>query len=97
MNAAAPAVKPVSGPLVFDTVPVVYAATKSWFSGGSEMVLDLTAVTQVDSAGLGLVIEWLRLARSSGCTLRFVNVPSQMRVLAGVSGLQEILAPLLGA
>ncbi|MHB8348004.1 MAG: STAS domain-containing protein [Acidiferrobacterales bacterium] len=94
MSAAAggPAgVRPISGPLVFDTVPGVYAATKDWLAGSGELVLDLGAVTQVDSAGLGLVIEWLRLAHASGRVLRFVNIPAQMQVLISVNGLQDVL------
>ncbi|MHB8255741.1 MAG: STAS domain-containing protein [Acidiferrobacterales bacterium] len=84
-------VRAISGPLVFDSVPEVYAATKEWFTGSGELVLDLAAVTQVDSAGLGLVIEWLRLARASGRALKFVNMPAQMQVLVSVNGLQDIL------
>ncbi len=83
--------RPISGPLVFDTVPEVYAATKEWFAGNGELVFDLGAVTQVDSAGLGLVIEWLRLARASGRALKFVNMPTQMQVLASVNGLRDVL------
>ncbi len=93
MSAAAggPGVRPISGALVFDTVPEVYAATKDWLAGSGDLVLDMGAVTQVDSAGLGLVIEWLRLARASGRVLRFIIIPAQMQVLISVNGLQDVL------
>ncbi len=88
--------RPISGPLVFDSVPDVYAATKDWFTGTGELVIDLAAVTQVDSAGLGLVIEWLRLAHASGLTLGFVNIPARMQVLISVNGLQAALSAATG-
>lgn len=88
--------RPISGPLVFDSVPDVYAATKDWFAGSGELVIDLAAVTQVDSAGLGLMIEWLRLARESARTLRFVNIPARMQALISVNGLQVALFPATG-
>ena len=81
----------VSGQLVFDTVPELYAASRGWFGGPGEVVLDLGAVTQADSAGLGLMIEWLRMARAAGRSIRFVNIPSQMQVLIRVNGLQNTL------
>ncbi|MDA8362355.1 MAG: STAS domain-containing protein [Gammaproteobacteria bacterium] len=88
--------RPISGPLVFDTVTGVYAASKGWFAGNSDLAFDLAGVTDVDSAGLGLVVEWLRLARASGQVLRFVNIPGQMKVLASVNGLQGILFQAAG-
>ncbi len=83
-------VRPVSGPLVFDTVPDIYAASKGWFTGSGELVLDLAGVTRVDSAGLALVVEWRRVAQTAGRALRLLNIPAQMRVLARVNGLPGI-------
>jgi len=91
MATTAAEVQPLSGPLVFDTVPGIYAASVGWFAGAGGLVLNLEAVTHADSAGLGLMIEWLRLARTAGCTLRFINIPSQMQVLIRVNGLQDTL------
>lgn len=81
----------VSGPLVFDTVPDIYSASRKWFEGAGDVVLDLGAVTQADSAGLGLMVEWLRMGRAAGRNVKFVNIPSQMRVLISVNGLQNSL------
>ncbi|MHB8454316.1 MAG: STAS domain-containing protein [Acidiferrobacterales bacterium] len=91
MASSAAEVKLVSGPLVFDTVPDIYSSSTGWFTGTGDLILDLEAVTQSDSAGLGLLIEWLRLARAAGRTLKFINVPSQMQVLIRVNGLPDAL------
>jgi phospholipid transport system transporter-binding protein len=50
-------------------------------------VLDLSKVSRVDSAGLALLIEWLK--QSANITFR--NIPDQMQSLANVSGVQALL------
>jgi phospholipid transport system transporter-binding protein len=91
VNATSANVHPVSGPLTFASVPDLYAASRAWFAGGSDMVIDLAQVTQADSAGLALLIEWLRQARQAGAPLTFSNIPPQMLVLIRVNGLQDTL------
>jgi phospholipid transport system transporter-binding protein len=50
-------------------------------------------VTASDSAGLALLIEWLSVAKSAGRTLRFDNVPSQLRQLARLSDVEVLVVP----
>lgn len=54
-------------------------------------VLDLGAVGAVDSAGLGVVLEWCRQARAAGAELELRNVPTSLRQLAELYGLRDIL------
>jgi phospholipid transport system transporter-binding protein len=91
MPAASPTVHAVSGPLTFDSVPAIYAASRAWFAGKDGMTIDLAQVSTADSAGLALLIEWLRSARKTGAALRFSNIPSQMQELIRVNGLQDTL------
>ena len=58
---------------------------------GSALTIDLQQVTQADSAGLALLIEWLRQARKANVSLSFSNIPPQMLVLIRVNGLQDTL------
>jgi len=51
-------------------------------------VLDLSEVSRTDSAGLALLIEWLK----QSATITFRNIPEQMQSLAIVSGVQELLS-----
>ena len=53
-------------------------------------VVDLDAVTHTDSAGLALLIEWVRQTKDT--PIIFKNVPAQMLNLAVVSGVQAILS-----
>lgn len=91
MTTASPTLHAVSGPLTFDSVPVLYAASRSWFAAKQGMTIDLAQVSAADSAGLALLIEWLRSAHHAGASLRFVNIPSQMQELIRVNGLQDTL------
>ncbi len=81
----------VSGALTFDSVPALYNDSKGWFAAGSELVIDLVQVERADSAGLALMVEWLRLARLADCRLRFANIPVQVQTLIRVNGLQDAL------
>ena len=51
-------------------------------------VLDLSEVSRTDSAGLALLIEWLK----QSATITFRNIPDQMQSLASVSGVQALLS-----
>lgn len=79
----------VSGALTFDTVPGLYKASTVWFEGTGDLTLDLAQVTNTDSAGLALLIEWLRRARDRKRSLRFTNIPAQVQTLMRINNLQD--------
>ena len=82
----------IDGVLTFDTVPELFDRADEWFRNGARsLTIDLKAVHRADSAGLALLVEWLRLAQSKGTELKLINVPEQMRSLIRVSGLSEAL------
>lgn len=81
----------VSGRLGFETVPEVWRKSRAVLDDGAASVIDLGAVTQVDSAALALVIEWLRWARSHGKQLGLVNMPEALRALARISEVDNLL------
>jgi phospholipid transport system transporter-binding protein len=53
--------------------------------------IDLAAVTYSSSAGLVLLLAWLRSAAQLGKTLHIKNMPADMAALANVGGLVELL------
>ena len=81
----------VAGALTFETVPDLYRSSTSWFEGTGELILDLAQVERTDSAGLALLIEWLRRAQAANRTLRFANIPAQVQTLIRINGLQDAL------
>lgn len=82
----------LSGELGFGTVSRLLKDARTEFSGGNAIEIDLSGVTRADSAGLALLVEWLRVAERSGNSLGFVNMPAQMQSIARICGLDDILA-----
>ena len=81
----------IAGDLVIHTVPLVLDQGRGLFAKGAETVVDLNKVERIDSAGLALLIEWMRLARRQRMSLRFQNIPERMWAIAEVCGLEQIL------
>lgn len=81
----------VVGALTFETVPDLYRNSANWFQSAGELTLDLAQVERTDSAGLALLIEWLRCAKAANLTLRFANIPAQVQTLLRINGLQDAL------
>lgn len=58
------------------------------------LTIDLAGVGRSDSAGVALLVEWLRRLdgpRGQGRVLRFINIPPQMRAIVQISDLDELL------
>jgi phospholipid transport system transporter-binding protein len=81
----------VSGEMTLDTATDIVAETESLFDQAPTVSIDLTAVSRADSAGLALLITWMRQAKKSGKTISFHNLPTQMQAIARASGLDEFL------
>lgn len=54
-------------------------------------VLDCSAVEKSSSVGLSLLLAFMRDTSAAGKTLRVSNLPKDMREIAGVCGLLDIL------
>jgi phospholipid transport system transporter-binding protein len=61
-------------------------------ANNSDLSVDLSGITHSDSAGLALLVEWLRRARSHSVRLVFLNLPKQLREIARISALLPILS-----
>jgi phospholipid transport system transporter-binding protein len=81
----------VIGALSFDTVPEVWRQSRVALDEAADAGIDLSGVTEADSAGLALVIEWLRAARANGRRLSFSGVPDKLHALAKISEVEGFL------
>jgi len=52
---------------------------------------DLSAVTDVDSAGLAVMFAWLRRAKDRNVALMFCNLPKSLDSLAAVYDVADLL------
>jgi len=82
----------VIGNMIFNTVPTLLdQSMKRIRASGSDLVVDLDKVSHADSAGLALMLEWLRLAKAASKKLSFVNIPPQLLNLTEITGLNHII------
>ena len=82
----------LQGELGFESVSGVLQRAGTMMQGEGRLQLDLKGVTRADSAGLALLVEWLREAEYAGNEIVFINVPDQLLSIARVCGLDEILS-----
>ncbi|MCH9674841.1 MAG: STAS domain-containing protein [Gammaproteobacteria bacterium] len=78
----------VSGALVFETVAALRHASRAQLRGVADATFDLKSVTRSDSAGLALLVSWLRDAHEDGRTVHFENLPKQLAAIAHTCGLE---------
>ncbi|HEY5808561.1 MAG TPA: STAS domain-containing protein [Povalibacter sp.] len=81
----------ISGLLDAGTVTLLLAESTGHFHGLPEVTIDFHNVSQSDSSGLALLLEWLRLARKAGQKIHFNEVPEQIMALARISEVDDLL------
>ena len=59
---------------------------------GAQVTIDLSGVTEVDSSALSLLLEWRRRALRAKRAVRYVNLPANLKSLAELYGVTELLA-----
>jgi len=82
----------LEGELGFASVPAVLESSAEGLTDSREIQVDLKGVTRADSAGLALLVEWLRESERAGNVITFTNVPEQLLAIARLCGLDEILS-----
>jgi len=83
----------VCGELSFASVPGLLEHREMFANAGENVLvyIDLGGVPRADSAGLALMVCWVRQARRQNLRIAFRNVPDQLLKIARVSGLDTIL------
>jgi phospholipid transport system transporter-binding protein len=81
----------IDGELSFATVTELWRDGINLFSNCDDVHIDLGGVTRSDSAGLVLLVEWMRFLKERGNKIRFSSIPQQMLDIARVSSLDNIL------
>jgi len=80
------------GELTFATAVGALKKTRSVFRNAPRLSFDLTGISRVDSAGVALLLEWLRRAAEAGTELSYVHLPPQARAIARVSGIEHLIS-----
>jgi phospholipid transport system transporter-binding protein len=79
----------IDGDLTFATIDKQTLKSFSFLKAAKEITIDLSGVACTDSAGLALMIEWIKYSRHNRTQLHFKNIPEQLLNLAKLSGLDQ--------
>ena len=80
----------ISGCLTFETVGRLVAKMPSP-AAGTDLQFDLTGLTRVDSAGIALMVEWMRRARVAQYQVHWCEVPEAVLRLIRVMGIGDLM------
>jgi phospholipid transport system transporter-binding protein len=81
----------VQGELDFDSIADLWEAAGPLFLDEPIRRIHLGGVHRSNSAGVALLVEWLRQARRRRWEPVFVHVPAQMRAIIEVADLETVL------
>ena len=77
---------------------VTLADVTRWRESGLQAIdrdgltIDLAGVEDADSSALSLLLEWQRAAKARGFRIRYSGLPDNLRSLAQVYGVLDLLA-----
>jgi phospholipid transport system transporter-binding protein len=80
----------VDGDLTFSAMDKKTVKSFAFLAGQKEITIDLGGVGNADSAGLALMLEWIKIARGKKILLKFRNIPQQLLNLAKLSGIDQL-------
>ena len=83
----------LSGAFGFATARRILAEGSAAFADHPSVVVDLAGVTQADSAGLAVLLEWVTWAHREGREIRFQQIPRAIRAIARISEVEGLLDP----
>ncbi|HEV2298906.1 MAG TPA: STAS domain-containing protein [Candidatus Acidoferrales bacterium] len=79
-----------SGRLTAEVAASLKNEVKSLMPASQRIVLDLTDLSYMDSAGLGTIVGVYVSAKRTGCELQLVNFNQRVRELLGLTHLLEV-------
>ena len=84
----------VSGELSFATVTALLEQSRSLFAAAATLDIDLSGVNHADSAGLSLLLEWLRYGKRASKAVRYRGLPTQLHALATISEVDSLFGDI---
>lgn len=80
----------VSGDMSMPHVEALLAESVS-LETAKDIEIDLSAVSDVDTATISLLFEWLRQGHSHNCKVTYANLPENLTSLATLYGVLELI------
>ncbi len=75
--------------MTFDSVTDLWRQSVDMFFSETVIRIDLAQVTHTDSAGLALLVDWMREASRRGARIELLHLPAQMLALADAANLEQ--------
>ena len=82
----------LSGEVSFDTAERILRASESPFEEHTQLEIDLSGVTDSDSAGLALLLEWVTWANHTVREIRFEGMPERIMAIAKTTEVDQLLS-----
>ncbi len=79
------------GEMSFDTAERILRASEKPFEGHTRLEVDLAGVTNSDSAGLALLLEWITWANHTVREIRFSGMPERILAIAKTTEVDDLL------
>lgn len=82
----------LTGELNVDTVVKLESQVTLLLADSNDLIeLDLGQLTHSDTSGLALLLSWLRRLAQNNKSMTMTNIPQQLKTIAQVSGVLELL------
>ncbi|HRP96684.1 MAG TPA: STAS domain-containing protein [Rhodocyclaceae bacterium] len=86
----------MAGALKVEGAVTMWSAARQLAEGrerlhAGDLVVDFSGVSEADSAALGVLLDWCRVARTAGHALTIRGLPTGLRSLADLYGISELL------
>jgi phospholipid transport system transporter-binding protein len=81
----------LTGCFGFQTAAPLLEKGDAAFRAHADVEVDLSGVTDADSAGLAVLLAWVQRARDRGQRLRFVGLPRELQGIARITDVEPLL------
>jgi phospholipid transport system transporter-binding protein len=78
----------LSGDVTISHLPVLLAESKDF---PSRLTIDFSAASDVDTATISVIFEWLRQAQAQACQLSFSGMPNNLKSLIDLYGVADLI------
>lgn len=82
----------LSGEMTFDTAERILKKSEDPFEAHTQLEIDLSGVSQSDSAGLALLLEWVTWANHTVREIRFIGMPERVAAIAKTTEVERLLS-----
>jgi phospholipid transport system transporter-binding protein len=81
----------LAGAMTFDTAERILQASEEPFEQHTRIEVDLSGVTNSDSAGLALLLEWITWANHTVREIRYKGMPERVLAIAKTTEVDPLL------